>query len=120
MARLAIALPDTSLTDMPERQRVDERAHDDVAALLRLARVDVVEVQRVVVHRDQAEEVVVRLGHGLGGPVLVHGADLELLQIAPVGVGPGGLALGLIGLDSIVESRLIGRGMPTYRARRGE
>ena len=48
-----------------ERERVDERADDDVAALLRLRRVHVVDVERVVVHRDEAEEVVVGLGHGL-------------------------------------------------------
>jgi hypothetical protein len=54
-------------------------------------------VQRVVVHRQQAEEVIVGLGHGLRGPVLVDGADLELLQIAPVLACAGGLALGLVG-----------------------
>ena len=80
-----------------ERERVDERADDDVALLLRLGRVHVVEVQRVVVHRDQAEQVVVGLGHRLGGPVLVDVADLELLEVAAVGVRAGGLALGLIG-----------------------
>ena len=58
----------------PERERVDERTDDDVAALLGLLGVHVVEVERVVVHRDQAEQVVVGLGHGLGGPVLVDGA----------------------------------------------
>ncbi len=68
-----------------QRQRVDERPDDDVAALLGARRVDVVEVQRVVVHRDQAEEVVVGLGHGLRRPVLVDGADLELLEVAAVG-----------------------------------
>src|SRR3984885_7156558 len=36
-----------------QRERVHERAHDDVAALLSFGRVDVVEVQWVVVHRDQ-------------------------------------------------------------------
>ena len=35
----------------------------------------------------QAEEVVVGLGHRLGRPVLVDGADLELLEVAAVGVG---------------------------------
>ena len=81
----------------PERQRVDERPDDDVPALLRLAGVDVVEVQRVVVHRDQAEEVVVGLGDRLRGPVLVDGADLELLEVAAVGVGARCLAPGLVG-----------------------
>ena len=50
-----------------------------------------------MVHRDQAEEVVVGLGHGLRRPVLVDGADLELLEVAAVGVGAGRLALGLVG-----------------------
>jgi hypothetical protein len=36
-------------------------------------------VQRVVVHRDEAEEVVVVLRDRLPGPVLVDRADLELL-----------------------------------------
>ena len=84
-----------------ERERVDERAHDDVAPLLGLRRVHVVEVQRVVVHRDQAEQVVVGLGHGLGGPVLVDGADLELLEVAAVGMGAARLARGLVGLDGL-------------------
>jgi hypothetical protein len=53
----------------------------------------------VVVHGDEAEEMVVRLGHRLRGPVLVDGADLELLEVAPVGMGSGRLAGGLIGLD---------------------
>ena len=88
-----------------ERERVDERAHDDVAALLGGARVDVVDVQRVVVHREQAEEVVVGLGHGLGGPVLVDVAHLELLEVASVGVRAARLARGLIGLDAPAAGR---------------
>ena len=107
VARLAIALPETSETRHAERERVDERPDDDVAALLGLRRVDVVDVQRVVVHRDQAEEVVVGLGHRLGGPVLVDGADLELLEVAAVGVGAGGLAGGLVGLDAVVVSLMV-------------
>ena len=85
---------------MPERERVDQRPDDDVAPLLGGLGVDVVDVQRVVVHGDQAEQVVVRLGHRLGGPVLVDGADLELLEVAAVGVRAGGLAGGLVGLDA--------------------
>ena len=42
-----------------ERQRVDERADDDVPSLLGLLCVDVVEVQRMVVHGDQTEQVVI-------------------------------------------------------------
>ena len=88
-----------------ERQRVHEGAHHDIAALLRLLGVDVVDVQRVVVHGEQAEDVVVRLCDGLGRPVLVDGADLEVLQVAPVGMGTGDLPGGLIGLE------LMGRGI---------
>ena len=55
----------------------------------------------MVVHRDQAEQVVVGLGHGLRRPVLVDGADLELLQVAAVRMGAAGLARGLIGLEGL-------------------
>src|SRR4051794_25306144 len=41
-----------------------------------------VQVQRVVVHGEQAEQVVVVLGDRLAGPVLVRRADLELLVAA--------------------------------------
>jgi hypothetical protein len=37
----------------------------------------------MVVHREQAEEVVVVFGDGLAGPVLVDGTDLELLVVSP-------------------------------------
>src|SRR5687767_3152730 len=79
------------------RERVDERAHHHVFSLLRLRRVVVVDVKRVVVHRDQAEHVIVGLGHGLRGPVLVGGTHLELLQVAPVLARAGRLAAGLVG-----------------------
>ena len=82
-----------------ERERVDERADHDVAPLLGARGVHVVDVQRVVVHRDQAEQVVVGLGDGLGRPVPVDRADLELLEVAAVGVGAARLAGGLVGLD---------------------
>src|SRR6185312_7019291 len=39
--------------------------------------------------------------HGLGGPVLVDGADLELLEVAAVGVSAARLARGLLGLDGM-------------------
>ena len=42
-------------------------------------------VQRVVVHRDHAEQVVVVLGDRLAGPVLVDVADLEVLEVAAEG-----------------------------------
>src|ERR1700712_3612928 len=45
-----------------EQQRVDVVPDDDVASLLGALGVVAVEVQRVVVHRDEAEEVVVLVG----------------------------------------------------------
>ena len=45
--------------------------------------------------------MVVGLGDGLRGPVLVDGADLELLQVAAVGVRAARLARGLVGLDGV-------------------
>jgi len=77
----------------PEGQGVDERSGHHVAPLLGAGGVDVVDVQRVVVHGQEAEEVVVGLRRGLGRPVAVDVADLELLEVAPVGAGAGGLAL---------------------------
>src|SRR5690606_15058090 len=71
---------------------------DDVSALLRLLGVNVVDVQRMMVHGQQAEQVVICLSDRLGRPVLVDGTDLELLQVAPVGMGSGRLALGLVSL----------------------
>ena len=50
----------------------------------------------MVVHRDQAEEMVIRLGHGLGRPMLVDVAYLKLFEVAPVWVGAGALTLALI------------------------
>src|SRR3954451_16274470 len=41
--------------------------------------------------------MVVGFGHRLGRPVLVDGADLELLEVAAIGVGAGRLALALVG-----------------------
>src|SRR3954454_23457124 len=66
-------------------------------------------MQRVVVHRDEAEKVVIRLGNGLGGPVLVGGAHLEFLQVAPVGVGTGGFAGSLICFEGVVGHRFLVR-----------
>src|SRR6478735_149081 len=57
-----------------EQQRVDVVADDDVLPELRRSRGVVrVEVERVVVHREQAEEVVVVLRHRLAGPVPIDG-----------------------------------------------
>ena len=86
----------------PERERVDERPDDHVLALLGLPRVDVVDVQRVVVHGQQAEHVVIRLGDRLRWPVLVDVADLELLEVAAVAARAGRLALGLLGAQLVV------------------
>ena len=65
---------------------VDQVAHDHVLVMDRLVLGEPgVRVQRVVVHRDHAKEVVVGLGDRLAGPVLVHVADLELLEVATEG-----------------------------------
>src|SRR3954454_11450536 len=92
-----------------ERQRVHQRADHNVLALLALRRVDVVQVQRVMVHRDEAEEVVIRLRNGLRGPVLVDGAYVEFLQVAPVCVGTGGFAGSLIRFEGVVGHRFLRR-----------
>ena len=50
-------------------------------------------VQRMVVHRDHAEQVVVVLGDRLAGPVLVDVAGLEVLEVTTEGAlvhGHGG------------------------------
>jgi hypothetical protein len=73
--------------------------------LLRLAGVHVVDVQRVVVHRDEAEQVIVGLGHRLGGPVLVDGALLELLEVAAIGVRARGLTFALIRREVMAHAR---------------
>src|SRR6202000_2332478 len=49
----------------------------------------------------QAEEVVVGLRDRLRRPVLVDRADLELLQVAAIGMGAARLARGLLGLDGL-------------------
>ncbi len=82
-SRLAIAAPLTSGTLMPEHERVHEVADDDVPALHRLVlREPLVGVQRVVVHRDHAEQVVVVLGDRLARPVPVDVAGDEVLEVA--------------------------------------
>ena len=69
-----------------EHEAVHEVAHHDVLAELRLRlAVPRVGVQRMVVHRDHAEEMVVGLGDGLAGPVLVDVADLEVLEVTTEG-----------------------------------
>jgi hypothetical protein len=68
-----------------EHQRVDHRPGHDVAPELAVLGVPVVEVERMVVHGDQAEEVVVGLGDRLARPVAVDVADFELLEVTAVG-----------------------------------
>jgi hypothetical protein len=59
---------------------------DHVLAVHRRLRSEVrVGVQRMVVHRDHAEQVVVVLGDGLAGPVLVDVTDLEVVVAAAEG-----------------------------------
>src|SRR5690348_7474854 len=53
----------------------------------------------MVIHGDEAEQVVIGLGHRLGGPVLVHRPYFELLEVTAVGVGSSGLAAGLISFE---------------------
>ena len=67
-----------------EQDRVHVVAHHDVALEVggRLGVVRV-EVQRMVVHGEQAEQVVVGLCHGLARPVPVDRPDLELLEVPP-------------------------------------
>src|SRR2546430_14965930 len=52
-----------------------------------------------MVHRDEAEQMVVRLGHRLGRPMLVHGPHLEFLEVAAIRMRAGGLARSLVGVD---------------------
>ena len=66
----------------PEQQRVDVVAdHHILAEVGARPGVVRVQVQRVVVHGEQAEQVVVVLGDRLARPVLVDRADLELLEV---------------------------------------
>src|ERR1700759_1271292 len=50
-------------------------------------------------NRNQAEQVIVGLGHRLGRPVLVHGPHLELLEVAAIWVRARRLARRLVGVD---------------------
>ena len=81
-----MAAPDTSGTLMPSTSEYTRLPDDHVAALQRSRLGEpVVGVQRVVVHRDHAEEMIVVLGDRLAGPVLVDVADLEVLEVATEG-----------------------------------
>jgi hypothetical protein len=66
-----------------QHQRVDEVADHHVLALHRLVLGEPgVGVERVVVHGDHAEQVVVVLGDRLARPVLVDVARDEVLEVA--------------------------------------
>ena len=90
-SRFAIAEPETSGTLIP---RTTEYTRLPTTTFLSDGRFVLGEpgvgVQRVMVHRDHAEQVVVGLGDGLAGPVPIDVADLELLEVATEGslVGP--------------------------------
>src|SRR4051812_25847421 len=72
-----------------EQDRIDIVAHHYVPLeLCRRLGVVRVDVQRVVVHRQQAEEVIVGLGDGLARPVPIDRADLELLVVTAELHGP--------------------------------
>ena len=66
-----------------EHQRIHEVAHDHVPPLRRLVLGEpLVGVQRMVVHRHHAEQVVVGFGDGLAGPMAVDIAHFEILVVA--------------------------------------
>ena len=69
-----------------EHERVHQVADHDVAAVHGLVLGEPhVGVQRVVVHRDHAEQVIVVLGDRLAGPVTVDVTGLEVLEVAAEG-----------------------------------
>src|SRR5579863_4808431 len=87
LERLHLEVGDRLAADVcnahPDREAVHEISDHDVAPELGLRlRVVRVGVERVMVHREQAEEMVVRLGDRLAGPVPVRRADVELLEVA--------------------------------------
>ena len=60
----------------------DQRPHDEALFELRLFCVVGIDMQRVVVHSEHAEERIVVLGNGATGPVLINGSDLKLFKTA--------------------------------------
>ena len=64
----------------PQHQAVDEVADDNIASLHRLGCKPIVGVQRVVVHCDHAEEVVVVFSDGLTRPVAEDVTRGEIFQ----------------------------------------
>ena len=88
--RLDLEVGDARAADVghahAERERVDQVAHHHVLALHGLVLGEPrVRVQRVMVHRDHAEEMVVVLGDRLAGPVPVDVARDEVLEVTPEG-----------------------------------
>src|SRR2546421_2797636 len=69
-----------------------ERRGDDAAAELGVARILLVEVERVLVHGEQREPGVVGLRDGASRPMLVDVADREVLIIAPEALAVASLA----------------------------
>src|SRR5262245_57089981 len=68
----------------PDRQTKNERAIDQTPPVLRARGVMLVNVQRVLVHRHQAEPGVVVFSDGPSGPMFVNIADVEFFKISPV------------------------------------
>ena len=90
LQRLDLEVGDRDAADVghrhAEHERIDEVAHHDVLAELGLAFGEPrVRVQRMVVHRHHAEQVVVELGDRLARPVLVDVAGLEILEVTAEG-----------------------------------
>ena len=84
---LDLEIRDRDTTDVgnrhPEHERVHQVADHDVFAELGLALCVIrVGVERVMVHRHHAEQMVVELGDRLAGPVFVDVAGLEILEVA--------------------------------------
>ena len=78
--------PETSGTYMPSASEYTRLPTTTLRAVHGLVLGEpLVRVQRVVVHRDHAEQVIVCLGDRLAGPVPVDVAWLEVLECATEG-----------------------------------
>ena len=62
----------------------DQRPDDKYLAVLVLAHVLLVDVQRVCIHREEREDVVIGFGNSLTRPVFVYVAGREFLKVAAV------------------------------------
>src|SRR5262245_18496358 len=71
----------------PDREREDERAVHETAAVLALAREVLVDVERVRVHREEREPRVVEVADRPSRPVLDDLADGEILEPTSHGWG---------------------------------